>query len=108
MSTVQIRGRYSAGVGRVFYLEIVDRTNEHLVPDDIVTAIDEARALGGVCLTCARSFEHEAPAAFAVIRRAGGFEPPTARAVCATCSSKFDRADLRYRALEAVHRGPGR
>jgi hypothetical protein len=99
---------YSAGVGRVFYLEVVDRTNEHLVPDTIAGAIYEARSLAGACLTCPRSFEHEAPVAFAVVRRAGGYEPPTARGICSTCSMRFNHADLRYRALEAVYRGPGR
>ena len=101
---------YSAEVWAAFRLAIIDSSNVDLTTDAVHAAIDAVDGDHGHCVCCEiiEFSEKEKPAAFAVLRRAGGYEPPIARGICATCSRRFDHADLRYRALEAVDRGPGR
>lgn len=98
---------YSAGVGRVYLLTIVDSSRVDRVSDGVRSAIDEARGPGGHCIICnAANFEFETPQAFAVFYRARGYEPPMICGICGTCARRFDHAGLRRRASEALHRGP--
>jgi hypothetical protein len=97
---------YSAGAFRLFLFNIVDGSNLDIMPDDIVAAVDEARAIDGRCLICLTELV-EPPTTFAVLYRARGVEPPLARGVCTSCARQCDRAELRRRAQDAFHRGPG-